>query len=581
MRALVRVVYALVRVVYATMVLITWLHAQLVAPIASWWLDSVVGGAEESARAAVRETFHFTTRGINAAASWAVTILLSRNTFKKWGNVDGDGGDRPAAWRRWWAERGGTFNHVIARDLSLRGRSPSPESRGKRRDDGHLGGIGALKRRPRLLWAPLTSMAKFLGSIIGGGGKSPKMGGNKNDGALHHSGSDLFDVPSGFVSAGLASHRRTGLLEDSRLAADLAIVAAFDVLRSLARRALLLGPSSSSPTDYPSSTALRRNGRCTGIQPMAPDPWDDPLGGVHSPANIILQAGYPVQEHTVITRDGYVLRVQRIPRPETRDAVLFLHGVMDTSLGWVAAGHRGSHALAAHDAGMDVWLGNSRSSPPVEHADPKVGCGTARYWRFSINEMGTEDVAALVGLVDDVKRAELAGSAGVGVVAGKEGSSRGCRGGGGARRRHCGTSADPEDPLDSPVEEEENSWSPSSTSSSSPNSPPLHSDPDLYRLSLVAHSLGGASALIYATTCRAGEKPHRLHRLVLLSPAGFHTKYPRVGASLSTRRTFLFYHYFFVGRVDTCDSCCCSPAVEVIVLFCVALSPPLPPCIVL
>lgn len=48
------------------------------------------------------------------------------------------------------------------------------------------------------------------------------------------------------------------------------------------------------------------------------------------------------------------------------------------------------------------------------------------------------------------------------------------------------------------------------------------SDDQLYRLCAVSHSLGGAAMIMYVVTQRIKEKPHRLSRLVLLSPAGFH-----------------------------------------------------------
>ena len=43
-----------------------------------------------------------------------------------------------------------------------------------------------------------------------------------------------------------------------------------------------------------------------------------------------------------------------------------------------------------------------------------------------------------------------------------------------------------------------------------------------YKLCAVCHSLGGAVMLMYVVTSRIAQKPHRLSRLVLLSPAGFH-----------------------------------------------------------
>lgn len=47
-------------------------------------------------------------------------------------------------------------------------------------------------------------------------------------------------------------------------------------------------------------------------------------------------------------------------------------------------------------------------------------------------------------------------------------------------------------------------------------------DEQPYKICAICHSLGGAGILMYAVTCRIKEKPHRLSRLILLSPAGFH-----------------------------------------------------------
>jgi pimeloyl-ACP methyl ester carboxylesterase len=47
-------------------------------------------------------------------------------------------------------------------------------------------------------------------------------------------------------------------------------------------------------------------------------------------------------------------------------------------------------------------------------------------------------------------------------------------------------------------------------------------DDQPYKLCAISHSLGGAAMIMYIVTRRIEEKPHRLSRLVLLSPAGFH-----------------------------------------------------------
>lgn len=57
---------------------------------------------------------------------------------------------------------------------------------------------------------------------------------------------------------------------------------------------------------------------------------------------------------------------------------------------------------------------------------------------------------------------------------------------------------------------------------SKPNIEEDNNDDQPYKLCAISHSLGGASMLMYVITRRIEEKPHRLSRLILLSPAGFH-----------------------------------------------------------
>jgi len=132
------------------------------------------------------------------------------------------------------------------------------------------------------------------------------------------------------------------------------------------------------------------------------------LSEVRTAGDVVVAAGYPLEEHTVTTSDGYVLTMQRIPRPGSRDVALFVHGIMDTSMGWVGNGVTGSHAFAAFDAGSDVWLCNSRANPPCAHVDcPRMDPRGLRYWRYTVNEMAMEDVAAQVDHVHVVKTQEL------------------------------------------------------------------------------------------------------------------------------------------------------------------------------
>lgn len=80
--------------------------------------------------------------------------------------------------------------------------------------------------------------------------------------------------------------------------------------------------------------------------------------------------GYPLETHTVTTKDGYILTVHRIPhgkaghensRFKKRPPVLLQHGLMSCSIDWVLRANI-SLGLMLADAGWDVWLGNNRGT---------------------------------------------------------------------------------------------------------------------------------------------------------------------------------------------------------------------------
>lgn len=122
-------------------------------------------------------------------------------------------------------------------------------------------------------------------------------------------------------------------------------------------------------------------------------------------SSVIRAAGYPLEEHTMVTSDGYELTMQRLPRKDATKVVFFMHGVLDTSLGWVCNGPIGSHAFTAHDSGADVWLGNCRANEGVGNKRREHGIASyLRYWAYSINELGLNDVEGMVRYISEVVR---------------------------------------------------------------------------------------------------------------------------------------------------------------------------------
>lgn len=53
---------------------------------------------------------------------------------------------------------------------------------------------------------------------------------------------------------------------------------------------------------------------------------------------MIRRAGYLMETHVIMTRDGYLLTLYRIPGGNGSLSVLLQHGFLGTSDGWVALG---------------------------------------------------------------------------------------------------------------------------------------------------------------------------------------------------------------------------------------------------
>ncbi|KAK3001784.1 hypothetical protein RJ639_020900 [Escallonia herrerae] len=256
-----------------------------------------------------------------------------------------------------------------------------------------------------------------------------------------------------------ATDRRRGVIEDLHLAIEIFIEAVFDVVHKAAR--CLLSPLDTFRTLLRWFSSRRSSTKYGGLDASVatatlaendPTPTGRKTSYQHSMntdartcRDVITELGYPYEAISVITADGYVLLLERIPS-------------------WVSNGVVGSPAFAAFDQGYDVFLGNLRGLVSREHVDKNIS--SRQYWHYSINEHGMEDIPAMIEKIHEVKMSEL-------------------------------KSSEPD------TEEESNSHQP-------------------YKLSAICHSLGGAAILMYVITRRIEEKPHRLSRLILLSPAGFH-----------------------------------------------------------
>ncbi|KAI5006864.1 uncharacterized protein LOC123443591 isoform X2 [Hordeum vulgare subsp. vulgare] len=289
--------------------------------------------------------------------------------------------------------------------------------------------------------------------------------------------------------------RRRGVVEDVHLAVEIFIESVFDVVHKGAHYVL-------SPSEvWQKLFWWIRGNRVGNSSPVVDVPTanigsDNPVPTERKTVyrhalntdsrtceDVITELGYPYEAIKVVTSDGYVLLLERIPRRDSRKVVLLQHGVLDSSMGWVSNGVVGSPAFAAYDQGYDVFLGNLRGLVSREHMDKNLS--SSKYWKYSVNEHGTKDMPAIIEEIHKIKTSELGKSQN---VIGEEREDKN------------------EDIQNSEIQTSEEDVT--------------ESQP--YKLCAVCHSLGGAVMLMYVVTSRIAQKPHRLSRLVLLSPAGFH-----------------------------------------------------------
>nr|XP_048294617.1 tear acid lipase-like protein [Myodes glareolus] len=125
---------------------------------------------------------------------------------------------------------------------------------------------------------------------------------------------------------------------------------------------------------------------------------------------IISYWGYEYEEYEVVTEDGYILPIYRIPHGKNKSShlvpkpVVYLqHGWTVSASIWLANPPNSSLGFILADAGFDVWMGNSRGNTYARkhvYLDPH----SKQFWAFSYDQHIKYDLPATIDFI--VKKTE-------------------------------------------------------------------------------------------------------------------------------------------------------------------------------
>ncbi|KAF8035327.1 hypothetical protein BT93_C1375 [Corymbia citriodora subsp. variegata] len=114
--------------------------------------------------------------------------------------------------------------------------------------------------------------------------------------------------------------------------------------------------------------------------------------------------GYQCQEFDVVTKDGYILSVQRIPEGRAgggstnKQPVFIQHGVLADGSAWLVNSPEQNLPLILADNGFDVWIANGRGTQ-FSRRHTSLSPANPEFWDWSWDELAAFDLPAVFDLI--------------------------------------------------------------------------------------------------------------------------------------------------------------------------------------
>ena len=118
---------------------------------------------------------------------------------------------------------------------------------------------------------------------------------------------------------------------------------------------------------------------------------------------IVIDYGYEIEEHTVETEDKYTLQIFHLINKNktntlTAIPVIFIHGLFDSSDGWICNGKKDSlpFILLNQSKVFDVWVINVRGNKHSKLVEKNSHLNNETFWNFSFHEIGIFDIPQVI-----------------------------------------------------------------------------------------------------------------------------------------------------------------------------------------